>query len=249
MSSILKVTGLAIALTLAFQVSASDAPGTVLSESAMNKLKGIGLSIEHIEESPVKDIYAVVSREGTSYVSKDGDYIFSGNLFHVNGKEVENITAQAVLKAVREFAAKTKTIQYKSPTEKYQLAIFTDITCGYCQKLHHDLKSYQAAGISIKFLAFPRAGLNSVVAENMAKIWCAANPNKALDEAMASSSSLPMGRAEAACLDIVKSHYQIASTIPLQGTPTMVTLSGEPQVFTGWLSPENIVARMGETKK
>ncbi|MFP1498071.1 thioredoxin fold domain-containing protein [Escherichia coli] len=43
---------------------------------------------------------------------------------------------------VREFASKTKSIDYKSPNEKYRLAIFTDITCGYCQKLHHDLKSY-----------------------------------------------------------------------------------------------------------
>jgi thiol:disulfide interchange protein DsbC len=73
---------------------------------------------------------------------------------------VENTTEQAILKGVREFAAKTKSIEYKSANEKYRLAVFTDITCGYCQKLHHDLQSYLDAGISIKFLAFPRAGLN-----------------------------------------------------------------------------------------
>ncbi|EZQ20832.1 thiol:disulfide interchange protein, partial [Escherichia coli O111:NM str. 2010C-3053] len=126
---------------------------------------------------------------------------------------------------------------------------FTDITCGFCQKLHQDLQSYLDAGISIKFLAFPRAGLNSVVAGNMAKIWCAAKPNDALDAAMSPTSTIPEGRPDEACLDTIKSHFQVASTIPLQGTPTMVTLSGKPQLFTGWMSPENLVTRMGAEQK
>ncbi|EHS5436289.1 thioredoxin fold domain-containing protein, partial [Salmonella enterica subsp. enterica serovar Mbandaka] len=113
----------------------------------------------------------------------------------------------------------------------------------------HDLKSYLDAGISIKFLAFPRAGLNSVVAGNMAKIWCSAKPNEALDAAMNPVSTIPEGRPDEACLDIIKSHFQVASTIPLQGTPTMVTLSGKPQLFTGWLSPENLVTQMGAAQK
>lgn len=140
-------------------------------------------------------------------MSKDGDYIFTGSLFHVKGKDVVNTTEQAILMGVREFASKTKSIDYKSPNEKYRLAIFTDITCGYCQKLHHDLKSYLDAGISIKFLAFPRAGLNSVVAGNMAKIWCSAKPNEALDAAMNPVSTIPEGRPDEACLNIIKSHF------------------------------------------
>lgn len=83
----------------------------------------------------------------------------------------------------------------------------------------------------------------------MAKIWCAAKPNDALDAAMSSISIIPEGRPDAACLDIIKSHFEVASTIPLQGTPTMVTLSGKPQLFTGWLSPENLVTRMGTAQK
>ncbi|MQH38652.1 thiol:disulfide interchange protein, partial [Escherichia coli] len=29
----------------------------------------------------------------------------------------------------------------------------------------------------------------------------------------------------------------------------MVTLSGKPQLFTGWLSPENLVTQMGAAQK
>ncbi|MGT5612794.1 disulfide isomerase DsbC N-terminal domain-containing protein [Escherichia coli] len=170
MKKIIKASVLLLSLSTAFTMNAEPVNTMVLPDAARDKLKAIGLSIEHVEPSPVKDIFTVISREGVSYVSKDGDYIFTGSLFHVKGKDVVNTTEQAILMGVREFASKTKSIDYKSPNEKYRLAIFTDITCGYCQKLHHDLKSYLDAGISIKFLAFPRAGLNSVVAGNMAKI-------------------------------------------------------------------------------
>lgn len=173
MNKTIKASLFLLASCTALSMNAQTANTDVLPDAALKKLREVGLSIEHIEPSPVKDIYTVISREGVSYVSKDGDYIFTGSLFHVNGKDVENTTEQAILKGVREFATKTKSIEYKSANEKYRLAVFTDITCGFCQKLHQDLQSYLDAGISIKFLAFPRAGLNSVVAGNMAKIWCA----------------------------------------------------------------------------
>ncbi|HHG1616490.1 TPA: thioredoxin fold domain-containing protein [Klebsiella pneumoniae] len=53
------------------------------------------------------------------------------------------------------------------------MGVFTDITCGFCQKLHSDLQSYLDKGITIKFIAYPRAGMNSMIARNMASVWCA----------------------------------------------------------------------------
>ncbi len=249
MKHIFKTATLTLALSVSLFSGMAGASSSTLSKTALSKLKNVGLSIEHIEPSPVSDIFTVVSREGISYVTSDGDYIFTGSLFHVKGKDVENTTERAVLMAVRSFAAKTKSIEYKSPNEKYKLAVFTDITCGFCQKLHHDIKSYLDAGITIQYLAYPRAGLNSVVADNMAKVWCSTTPNKALDEALSVPSTVPAGRATEACLDNIKSQFQIASTIPLRGTPTMVSLTGEPLVFNGWVSADNLVNQMSSVKK
>ncbi|WP_223678430.1 thioredoxin fold domain-containing protein [Escherichia fergusonii] len=165
---IIKASVLLLSLSTAFTMNAEPVNTMVLPDAARDKLKAIGLSIEHVEPSPVKDIFTVISRRGKLREQRRRLH-FTGSLFHVKGKDVVNTTEQAILMGVREFASKTKSIDYKSPNEKYRLAIFTDITCGYCQKLHHDLKSYLDAGISIKFLAFPRAGLNSVVAGNMVK--------------------------------------------------------------------------------
>lgn len=52
-------------------------------------------------------------------------------------------------------------IVYKAPDEKHVITVFTDITCGYCHKLHEEMKDYNALGITVRYLAFPRQGLES----------------------------------------------------------------------------------------
>ncbi len=40
--------------------------------------------------------------------------------------------------------------------EKHVITVFTDITCGYCHKLHEQMADYNALGITVRYLAFPR---------------------------------------------------------------------------------------------
>ena len=126
----------ALSLILLAGTHLAQASEAGLSKPVLQKLKDVGLSIQHTEPSPVPGIFTVVSQEGVSYVDSSGDYIFTGSLFRVNGKEIENTTEQAVLQGVRNFANSTKTVTFKAANEKYVVGIFTDITCGYCQKLH-----------------------------------------------------------------------------------------------------------------
>lgn len=71
---IIKASVLLLSLSTAFTMNAEPVNTMVLPDAARDKLKAIGLSIEHVEPSPVKDIFTVISRR-VSYVSKDGDYI------------------------------------------------------------------------------------------------------------------------------------------------------------------------------
>ena len=125
-----------------------------------DKIEAVGINPVSAEKSPVSGIYSVFSKEGTSYVTSDGEYIFTGNLFKVKGTEVENTTDEFISKGMRSYIEKLDTITYKAPDEKYVIGVFTDITCGFCQKLHSDLQSYLDKGITIKFIAYPRAGMN-----------------------------------------------------------------------------------------
>ncbi len=53
---------------------------------------------------------------------------------------------------------KKEMIVYKAPQEKHVITVFTDITCGYCHKLHEQMADYNALGITVRYLAFPRQG-------------------------------------------------------------------------------------------
>ncbi len=83
-------------------------------------------------------------------------------------------------------------IVYKAPQEKHVITVFTDITCGYCHKLHEQMSDYNALGITVRYLAFPRQGLQSEAEQNMKAIWCAKDRNKALDDAMSGKGVQPV---------------------------------------------------------
>src|SRR3546814_1051414 len=39
---------------------------------------------------------------------------------------------------------------------KYTVAVFTDVECGFCRKLHSQIDDYNREGIAVQYLAFPR---------------------------------------------------------------------------------------------
>ena len=41
------------------------------------------------------------------------------------------------------------------------VTVFTDVDCPYCARLHDRVAEYNALGIEIRYLAFPRAGIPS----------------------------------------------------------------------------------------
>lgn len=204
------------------------------------KLEALGIDAVTAEKSPVEGIYSVFSKEGTSYVTSDGAYIFTGNLFRVKGADVENTTDEFISKGMRAYIEKLDTITYKAPDEKYVIGIFTDITCGFCQKLHNDLQSYLDKGITIKYIAYPRAGMNSMIARNMASVWCTEDKPAALTKAM-KGDGLPDKQPTKACMDSVQDQFNAGNMFRLSGTPAGLSLKGEPMVFAGLRDPDQML--------
>jgi thiol:disulfide interchange protein DsbC len=63
-------------------------------------------------------------------------------------------------------------IVYKAPQEKHVITVFTDITCGYCHKLHEQMSDYNALGITVRYLAFPRQGCKASRAGHEGDLVC-----------------------------------------------------------------------------
>lgn len=159
-------------------------------DAAIQKALGsLGIQQADVQPSPVSGLKTVLTDNGVLYVSEDGKHILQGPLYDVSGKEPVNVTNQLLTGKLE--ALKDQMIVYKAPKQKHVITVFTDITCGYCHKLHEQMKEYNDLGITVRYLAFPRQGLNSQAEKDMQSIWCTADKAKAFDQANERRRSIP----------------------------------------------------------
>ncbi|AAM86825.1 bifunctional protein-disulfide isomerase/oxidoreductase DsbC [Yersinia pestis] len=195
-------------------------------------LKKLDIQQADIQPSPIPGISTVMTESGVLYISADGKHLLQGPLYDVSGDQPINVTNQALLKKLE--ALSSEMIVYKAPEEKHVITVFTDITCGYCRKLHEQMKDYNALGITVRYLAFPRQGLSSQAEKDMRSIWCMADRNKAFDDAMKNNDISP-----ATCKTDISKHYQLGVQFGIQGTPAIVLQNGT--IVPGYQGPKEML--------
>lgn len=194
-------------------------------------LNRLGLKQTEIQPSPLPGVKTVLSESGVLYVTEDGKHFLQGPLYDVSGAQPVNVTNQLLEKKVE--ALSKDMIVYKAPKEQHVVTVFTDITCGYCRKLHEQMADYNALGITVRYLAFPREGLKGQVAKEMSAIWCAADRPKAFDAAM-KGEAVPA----AECSVDIGKQYQMGILFGIQGTPAILLEDGT--MIPGYQGPQDL---------
>ncbi|UPW17811.1 bifunctional protein-disulfide isomerase/oxidoreductase DsbC [Agarivorans sp. TSD2052] len=197
----------------------------------------LGVKVDAIAETPLAGIYEVATSQGMFYVSNDGQYLIQGSLFDLVNRV--NLTDASMAKVrIKQLASfEDDMIVFKAKDEKHVITVFTDTSCGYCRKLHNELYTYKDKnpqtkkieelpgytdlGITVRYLAFPRGGVDSPVYGEMQSVWCA-------DDKAAAMSSAKNGRsiANASCNNNVIQQYQLGEAFGVRGTPAMVLEDG-----------------------
>ncbi|WP_158973067.1 bifunctional protein-disulfide isomerase/oxidoreductase DsbC [Paraglaciecola sp. L3A3] len=196
--------------------------------------RSLQLNVSSVAESPVQGLLQVMTEKGLFYVSQDGSYFMQGRIFNLDEgmrNETEAALSGARLSGLETF--KDNVIEYKADKEKYVVNVFTDITCGYCRKLHNQMAEYNDLGITVRYLAFPRAGLGGQSYHDMVSVWCAANPQKAMDDAKAGSQVAAKN-----CDSKVAEQYAFGQSMGVNGTPNIVMPDGS--VIPGYQPPEQL---------
>ncbi|MCW9715105.1 MULTISPECIES: bifunctional protein-disulfide isomerase/oxidoreductase DsbC [Avibacterium] len=201
------------------------------------QLKKLGVSQMEIKSSPINGLKTVISNEGIFYASEDGKYVLQGQLYELTDKGAVDLTGKFLLDKLNSY--KNEMIVYPAKNEKYVVTVFMDITCHYCHLLHQQLSQYNDLGITVRYLAFPRGGLNNNTAKQMEAIWQAKDPAQALNEA--EKGNLPKTLKNA---DIVKKHYELGVQFGVRGTPSIVTPKGE--LIGGYLPPKELLQALQE---
>ena len=200
------------------------------------------LPVTKIYESPVSGIVGVDLAGGsTLYATEDGRYMIAGDLYAL-GSDIINETERhrsKIRKALiaREPLENMIVFSPDGPMKTY-VNVFTDIDCGYCQKLHSQMSEYNSLGIEVRYLAYPREGLDGEIYKKSVSAWCSTDPKGALT-ALKLSREIPMKQ----CENPVASHYAIGQEIGIKGTPAIVTASGK--MLPGYLPPERLAEELG----
>ena len=207
----------AASLALSFGAFAEQVEGPVAPTAQVDPIttqfSGLGITVKQIKDSPLAGLKTVITDKGVLYSSADGKYLIQGTMIDLENRR--NITEDALSdvrqKGIAEY--EDSMIVYKAENEKHQITVFTDITCGYCRKLHRELEDYLAAGITVKYLAFPRGGLRGSGYEDLKNVWCAKDAAAALTEAKAGGEVKPVENCQAP----VAEHYQLGQSFGISG--------------------------------
>jgi len=241
LSNVLLIVVMAIVSHTAFA-------GSTEMEVVKSSLKTIiKVEPDSVKLTPVDGLYEIAYGSKIVYMTKDGNFLIEGDVFDV--KKGVNIT-ESVRSVGRQKAINGIDPEHvisfapKGNKAKHVITAFTDIDCGYCRKLHQEIKKYNDLGIEMRYVAFPRSGPQTKSYFKAVAVWCAKDRNKAMTFAKGGAKldqlkALAQVDNAKACEDAVMKHLDAAKEIGITGTPTLFMENG--QIIPGYVPAERLI--------
>ena len=222
-------------LTLIFFVTSAIANDALKKEfqKSLSRLSS-DFEISDVKETPIKGIYQVTIGPDVIYMSRDGNYVLKGEILDIGNRRnlTEDFHAQKRINLLNTIAD-SEYIEFSSTKTKNHIYVFTDVDCGYCRKLHRDVPELNSMGIAVRYLAYPRAGVDSIIGEEMRNVWCAENRQKALTT---SKNRQPI---EVKICDApIARHHALGRELGVTGTPAIFLENGRK--LPGYIPPDEL---------
>ena len=221
---------------------AAFAADTVSNDTA-TRIKGVLAQVmpgtpDSINATPMKGLYEVAYGPRVLYVSEDGRYLVNGEMFDVQKRAnlTEERRTEARLATLKSIDEKSMIIYPAKGKAKHTVTVFTDVDCGYCRKLHQGMAEMNKLGITVRYLAYPRAGVGSDSYKKATNVWCSKDRNEAMDKAKAGQAVADAPSCDAP----INKHMALANSFGVTGTPSMVLDDG--RFVPGYLPPQQLLA-------
>ena len=231
---LLKILAMSVAFT-ALNVSAD-------ADKITDKLAGVipeNMQIQSIAESEMQGVYLVDLGSQTLFAYENGEHLLVGEAFDTT-RQVSLLSEYKAGKMSKSLGAleESKMIVMGPKDGERYITVFTDIDCGYCRKLHFEtIPKLVEAGIKVRYLLWPRAGLNSESYDKAVSAYCSDDPVQALTDAKAGKDI-----EEITCENPVAEHFQIGIDGGVRGTPNIVLDNGT--VIPGYVPAERILGQL-----
>lgn len=174
------------------------------------------------KESSLQNLHltTMITNAGIVYIDPNAGVMFQQsipNILDNSSHKFEPLSKHVVNDFINAIPNK---IIAKAPHEKMIVDMFTDITCGWCQKVHQNLQEYLDAGITMRFILYPREGLDGEtnVAKKMSTIVQDPNPLKALQDAMQGSYVRPAAQVD----QTIVNNVTAGAGINVSATPVII---------------------------
>lgn len=218
--------------------STEDAVRATIKQLAPNA------TIDVIEAAPVAGFQQVLLGGQLVYVSNDGRYVLQGGLYDVATKTdmTDKRLGKARVAKLASLPESQHIVFAPSSKPKYKVTVFTDIDCGYCRKMHGEIADYNAKGIEIDYLFFPRSGLNTPSYDKAVSVWCAKDRSGAFTSAKAGVEPAP-----AKCDNPIAQQFKLGVDLGVEGTPAVYGPDGTK--LGGYLPADQLLIRLQQAEK
>ncbi len=228
-----------VAALLSSGVSIADGVSEAVQNRLVEAVPELAGSV--ITESPIPGLYEVMQGGQVNYISADGKYLIQGDVFDTTTEL--NLTEgrrEAARKSALAQVSESSMIIFRPENVKYSVSVFTDIDCGYCRKLHRQIAEYNALGIQVRYLSFPRNGPGTMSWFKAENVWCAKDRNAALTQAKTGAAV----QSHSCDSTPVAQHYELGRALGVRGTPAIVMQTGE--LIPGYVEPSELLKYLQE---
>ncbi len=190
-----------------------------------------------IKKSQLPNVFEVMYGTEVVYFSDDGKYFLAGDMIELETrKNLSDEAKQSIRKKILK-AQDNKPVVFKAKDEKHVLTVFTDIDCGFCAKLHREMADINDNGITIEYLMFPRAGLQSHSFEKAVSMWCAKDQQQMMTDAK-ERREIP----NLSCENPIADQYNLGRELGVTGTPALMTTTG--RLIPGYMPADRLLATL-----
>jgi thiol:disulfide interchange protein DsbC len=238
-----KLLLLSLLAGFSFAQTASQEP----SQELLNGVKSIApnVNLSATNKSAIKGVSEIIlesaGRSDVYYMTDDGKYLINGTIIETASRENLTENTKSVLrKDVVDQFGKDERIDFFPADKsdmKHHITVYTDVDCGYCRKLHSEIKQYNDLGIGISYLLYPRSGIGSQSYDKAVTAWCADDRNIAMTQSQNGVVLEPKQ-----CDNPIADHYNSGLKAGVAGTPNIVTDKGV--LIPTYLPAEALLARL-----
>ena len=191
--------------------------------------------------TPVPGIVEVRRGADIVYMTNDGQYVFTGDLYQLSTR---NNLSEARRRELRtqliNALPESQMVIFSPPRPKYTVTVFTDVDCGYCRELHRQIADYNRLGVRVRYMFFPRTGPNTDSWHKAEQVWCSADRKAALTRAKLGEEldTRPCSATP------VAQEYALGKALGIEGTPGIYADNGA--LLGGYLPPDALLAALAQ---